>query len=633
MDNTSIDYCSLADNCIRLLRLHSNTLSKSVGQLISVDLDQAPQYYALSYCWGAQKETVPIQIGCFTQHVSGDLGEGIRTLQHLAANNSFIRPKINYVWIDKLCINQNDNKERERQVQLMGKIFSGSIRTLIWLGSGIKDNSPSPWPLVDQLYQAFRTEHPTATSQIDIDLKLYSGTYHKSSGLPDWDCSAWESLRKLFDLPWFTRIWVVQEVALSPEDPLILHGDSIYSWEKLGWVASYLRRRGYIRLDHFPERTRSVDSMANIRRSRCRWPLDVLLTETSVKFNATDQRDKVYGLLGLALESLEPSAMPDALRPDYTLATEQVYRRVALFLLQRSKSLAALTRTSIGSGFIARSTRKHDLESLPTWTPDWSDIEKPRRTAVGLAWISYSEILRPSTLGFPHQYAASREFSSKALGTSQSNPGVLNLGGIRIDRVSQAIYFAPESASSNNSATIFKQIWELVDELNSGIRDQAWIENLIKSTTAAQNNLGGIDDGQIIKDGCALLLDVVEMQEAAKRQPTGSGSSSQDALFIQVLRRLSIGGDAAAFASLVNNYCLNRKFIVTSDGHVGIGPADADAGDVVAILSGGQIPYIIREGVTGWAFIGESYFHSLNNGQKIENEGEGSSQEEVFQFT
>jgi len=304
-------YSDLADGSIRLLRIYENVASNHIGDLQVVTFTKAPQYYALSYCWGTQSPTVEVGIGSSTISLSPDLAAGIWRLKQLASVDSetLWGIRVQYIWIDKISINQNDTRERESQVKLMGEIYSRSIRTLIWLGPDTTTCSAA-WVLIDRIYDVFRAELPRAKCLADIPLRLYSDPDHAKSGLPMWDGKIWADLRALLAIPWFTRIWVVQEVALSSNDPLILHGEQLYSWDRLGWAASWLRRCGYIRLAQIPEAVRNIDSVANIRRSQARWPLEALLTDTSTKFQASDQRDKVYGLLGLAAQSQDASNIP-----------------------------------------------------------------------------------------------------------------------------------------------------------------------------------------------------------------------------------------------------------------------------------------------------------------------------------
>jgi hypothetical protein len=114
--------------------------------------------------------------------------------------------------------------------------------------------------------------------------------------------------------------------------------------------------------------------MCNIRRSQTKWPLDALMSITQIKFHATDQRDKIYGLPGLAAECQDTSKLPVSLRPDYGISVAQVYQQVVRFLLENKCSLAILTRTRGPSGSLSRRQRQYDFTDLPSWVPDWSDF-------------------------------------------------------------------------------------------------------------------------------------------------------------------------------------------------------------------------------------------------------------------
>src|SRR4051812_20357384 len=106
-----------------------------------------------------------------------------------------------------------------------------------------------------------------------------------------------------------------------------------------------MRRKGYLRLPHISQAILNVDTLYILRRSRVAWPLDALISMTQIKFHATDQRDKVYSLLALSAECQDPSNIPEALKPDYTISVEHTYQKVGRFLLERSCSLALLSRT------------------------------------------------------------------------------------------------------------------------------------------------------------------------------------------------------------------------------------------------------------------------------------------------
>ncbi|KAI4863988.1 HET domain-containing protein [Hypoxylon rubiginosum] len=623
-------YGLLANESIRLLRLHNNPTPNYVGTLEDVKLDEAPSYYALSHCWGVRHQNVPIGIGDFTLDVTVDLAAGIQQLKKFVANESGMNTGVKYVWIDRICINQDDIEERESQVQLMGKIYSESIRTLIWLGID-RGTCSGAWPLIDRIYGVLKAEFPRTSCLADIPLALYSDQSHVVSGLPSWDSDSWVHLKTLLELPWFTRIWVVQEVALSSQDPLILHGEHIYQWDRLGWAASWLRRRGYIRLAQIPESIRNIDSMANIRRSHTRWSLDALLTDTSAKFHASDQRDKIYGLLGLATESLNAGGIPEPLRPDYKLSVEQVYQKVARYLLQQSRSLSILTRTSGGCNALIRRQYKHNLEHLPTWVPDWSDFAAiPRESSPSLSWIFYGDALKPAILGYPEHYAASARLPTKTV--SISNESILRLGAIRVDTVIETISLSkglPRQRFSQELASSIGLAWDRVVSFVQERGIPVLVEQFIHTTTADQHHLGGREPHQILEDGSAFLFNLLSRDKDRRLILT---SQSGDHNAMDLLQHLSAGGDPVAYTTLAENYCFNRSFIITSGRCMGLGPIDTRPGDVVQIIYGGGVPYIVRqqEQGLGWLFIGESYFHGLMSGEMIKAQEQGEAREEIL---
>jgi hypothetical protein len=88
-------------------------------------LDDPPQYHALSYCWGDPHMTVPIQVNGKPKRVTTNLEAALRELR---------AQKIEKVWVDALCINQQDPTERGLQVMRMGLIYSRALKVLAWLG-------------------------------------------------------------------------------------------------------------------------------------------------------------------------------------------------------------------------------------------------------------------------------------------------------------------------------------------------------------------------------------------------------------------------------------------------------------------------------------------------------------------
>ena len=98
-----------------------------------------------------------------------------------------------------------------------------------------------------------------------------------------------------------------------------------------------------------------------------------------------------------------------------------------------------------------------------------------------------------------------------------------------------------------------------------------------------------------------------------------------------MLKALGARGDADQFAVLVGKACHERKFFITAEGRMGLCPRDTREGDKVVVLSGGSVPYILRE-VAGsrWTFVGECYVDGWMFGEAESIRGLEGRTERVF---
>jgi Heterokaryon incompatibility protein (HET) len=102
-----------------------------------ISLDKTPGYYALSYCWGDPSITAPMHIDGVEVQVTANLDVALRHFRAAEGELRDKRPQMRW-WIDAICINQSDLDERSQQVQLMGDIYSGASRVVVWLGEEAK---------------------------------------------------------------------------------------------------------------------------------------------------------------------------------------------------------------------------------------------------------------------------------------------------------------------------------------------------------------------------------------------------------------------------------------------------------------------------------------------------------------
>jgi hypothetical protein len=109
---------------IRLVKMGSRVWSDDITCTIdTVSLDHSPVYDTLSYVWGDPRVQKHIQLAGNSFSVINNLWTVLRRLRLPTASR--------VLWIDAICINQNDNDEKSHQVAMMGDIYSNSRKTLI----------------------------------------------------------------------------------------------------------------------------------------------------------------------------------------------------------------------------------------------------------------------------------------------------------------------------------------------------------------------------------------------------------------------------------------------------------------------------------------------------------------------
>lgn len=113
---------------IRVLRLRPGQWLDNIScHLKTVSLDAKPKFEALSYVWGDPKDVVSIHLSDCTYGVTRDLEAALRRLRRKDSER--------IIWIDQLCINQEDVEEKSQQVALMQQIYRSCEGALFWLSA------------------------------------------------------------------------------------------------------------------------------------------------------------------------------------------------------------------------------------------------------------------------------------------------------------------------------------------------------------------------------------------------------------------------------------------------------------------------------------------------------------------
>lgn len=146
------------------------------------------QYDALSYTWGEGDRSKSIICNGRRLAVTATLLEALqrfRQADHVVT-----------LWIDQICICQERIKERNAQVQLMGKIYKGARKVIVWLGEDYND-SKAGMQLAKQLLSIARYQPVSGLTPADLE----------THGLPKRGHKRWLALSAILRRPWFWRTW------------------------------------------------------------------------------------------------------------------------------------------------------------------------------------------------------------------------------------------------------------------------------------------------------------------------------------------------------------------------------------------------------------------------------------------
>jgi F420-0:gamma-glutamyl ligase-like protein len=170
---------SLEHDCIRLLRLmpHKDVRADIQCELFEYSFQNSCDthlYEALSYVWGDVKERLPVFIHGLRFDVTVNLHAALSGLRNYSIER--------ILWIDAICIDQENAAEKEHQIQSMAKIYGQANRVVVWLGEAANDS--------DLAVEAIRIAQSNKAAHISDRKRIEP------------------AVLALLQRPWFRRIWV-----------------------------------------------------------------------------------------------------------------------------------------------------------------------------------------------------------------------------------------------------------------------------------------------------------------------------------------------------------------------------------------------------------------------------------------
>ncbi|KAJ3459725.1 hypothetical protein MRS44_015798 [Fusarium solani] len=397
-EEKSFHYEPLLPDAIRLLSVAPGDSERITCELIHVRLDSKPKFWALSYVWGARENPALIEVNGCSFQVTRNLYDALREYrrQFLGCDRDTNGA---FIWIDAICIDQNNHKEKAIQVPRMSEIYGKCEHVLAWLGPVDDVEQDAVRELAERLEQfGGHANSPSDGNFADGQISAFRESAYTSAEAAEEVRRLRQALINIGQRPWFRRVWILQEAVLSQKPPILLCGPHIFgydiffrTWVRLldpstdGQLLITFLARSPVRFKAVEEiyrkilNTRLHREQTNREENEWQCALDILqLIGESTELKATVPHDHIYALLGL----LDCNPLPEALFPDYTKPFEYLYHKFTAFILAETRDPRVLNLGAVGR-----------LEGVPSWTPDLrqtlnAKINNSQRTG---ACISLSE--------------------------------------------------------------------------------------------------------------------------------------------------------------------------------------------------------------------------------------------------
>ncbi|KAI6335200.1 hypothetical protein MCOR29_000356 [Pyricularia oryzae] len=320
----------LATDAIRLFRLFPASADKGDTELIRCEifetflhLVEGVPYEALSYTWGDATHQHEIELNGKVHLVTSNLYQALRDLR--------LENEDRVLWVDAICINQQDVRERGHQVGQMTLTYQNADRVLIWLGPGSKHtdailswmNDSDQRVIVRRDYRRSSTEAWRAElAGLVEDLNDSDCIFHHPKLSPELTAM----ISQLYEAPWFRRIWILQE-AVNARSALVMYGRRSVPSRTFSVMPMLM---GF---DIAKGKQTVLEIMPGPLRASSWWKerhdLELLIAKFAGHSEASDERDKIYALLGMASDS----ATPNIIVPDYEVSLHDVIQRTIVYLL------------------------------------------------------------------------------------------------------------------------------------------------------------------------------------------------------------------------------------------------------------------------------------------------------------
>lgn len=595
-----------------------------VCELVTTSLDVAPPYRAVSYVWGDRERVESITCSGFRRQITVNLFEGLRQIRGT--------DDVEIAWADAICINQIDTKERSSQVNQMGDIYDRAAEVVVWLGDDRDGIAELAFNGTRQVNKSIRDGADTTWSSVPREghsAECSSGVSSRStmilrSTLPDiLHSSVANAIKTLYQLAWFTRVWILQEVGLATI-ATACWGSSRIEFHEIGEFIHHAMIHGNLNtvlcrnikdvISGSPycalhnvwstyDKQNSWVSRNPVLSSRSKWMTEVfkidivLVLEASRMMYATDPLDHVFAFLGHP-KALQPGTKDTLIQANYNTDLDALHHSLASKIAETSLNFLVQVQNM---------AEDVDLRNeKPSWIPQWH-INNPG------APIAFWEPFDAS-LGTPRPLAG-EPVATVSRNTLKASALLFDTVQIHTPTMKKSDFEDPQ----HECAALIEQCWDLAAHSHSVYGELslfAFAATLkcyyrSKTTTGSEHN-------EVVNDLA---------QYCALRKPGMLANKLGTTAPMHNDKQLLESFRSRKYGHFFKLYGTGRRFFVSVGGYFGLGPSCTEQGDVCAILFGADVPFILRPtGTSGkYRLVGQTYMHGAMYGEVVKKWDDGGA--------
>ncbi len=633
---TPYKYDVLPNDSIRVLSLLPGDRSAplqceihraDVPGVISLEGASGPAFEALSYAWGNDKLCQRLFCNKSAIKITQSLFDALIHLRHPKAARM--------LWVDAVCIDQNNNDEKIEQLPHMKDIYQHANQVVIWLGLA-DDSTGQALSLIRLAAHCLRQESGQSMPRPSFrSREPFNKERNRQRGFPPIeDLESWLPVVALFARSWFSRCWTFQEAVLATKATIQI-GAHLLDWADLCVACTFFYHNSYGWFRDRASKTFMLCQSSKIGRGMQEWtpmPLMYLLGAT-LETEATLPKDRIFGLLGLTTESTQKyfSRSGSLDNSKYNMSMRELYTDVTRLLLHPEENDSALGILNLVKHYPLEEgeqekRNKEDGGLIPSWVKRWHDptplFKKDRE----------EDYVQPINYIPPIFRAGGPKYHMPEW--NHQTPYEISLHGFIFTTISNTVNILrlpPESRS---------RLWDLILEIRS-VREKRHapyltgesIDEAFALTLTAADSTKGPEtyhaiDFQLF---CVWLyeLTLASLREEGRvddieRLEEEGRIDDIERLEIECeaeYRRLKSLGrhfEARTFLDDLKTACNGRKLFSTLSGHIGIGDGTLEPGDLVCVFLGGRTPFIIRPVGQKYKFVGECYVHGIMHGEALE---------------